>query len=225
MFEKVGFALAHRVLEIGCGTGGILGTLPHNTHTILHGIDIFHSTLAEARSRVPDAFLACADGGLQPFPAGLFDIVYCHYVLLWVDDPLQVLKEMKRVTTPGGHILALAEPDYMQRWADQPEISALTILQTESLRKQGADVTIGSRLAELFRQADIRINEAGQIQRGNLERLSQQEWELEWKVFESDVAGSVTLEDRNTITYLKKKGRSTAQSLLYVPTYFACGQV
>jgi len=213
------------VLEVGCGTGGILDTLPHNTHNIVHGIDLSHSALAEARAGVPDAFLACADGGLQPYPANSFDIVFCHYVLLWVDDPLQVLMEMKRITTPGGHILALAEPDYVQRQADQPEISALNILQAESLRSQGADVTIGSRLADLFRQADIHILEAGRIQREGLERLSQQEWELEWKVFESDVADLVTLKDRNMINYYRKQGRPTAQSFLYVPTYFACGQV
>ena len=54
-----------------------------------------------------------------PMQTELFDIVYCHFLLLWVSDPLQALLEMKRVAKEGVHILAFAEPDYTGR-IDKP---------------------------------------------------------------------------------------------------------
>ena len=37
-----------------------------------------------------------------PFTNASFDLTFCHYLLLWLKDPLSAIKEMKRVTRPGG---------------------------------------------------------------------------------------------------------------------------
>ena len=88
-----------------------------------------------------------------------FDITFCHFLLLWVQHPLQALSEMQRVTRPGGFVLALAEPDYDHRLDTPASLTLLGRWQAESLRRQGADPGIGARLADLFRQTGLQIVE------------------------------------------------------------------
>jgi|ERR1051326_2720817 SAM-dependent methyltransferase len=45
-----------------------------------------------------------ADAECLPFPSGLFQCIECDAVLEHVRDPDQVLREMSRVLTPGGHL-------------------------------------------------------------------------------------------------------------------------
>lgn len=148
LFDKAGLAQASRVLEVGCGTGAILRELV--TPATLHGLDLNPAALTECRIHAPAESLVRGDALLLPYANEAFDIVYCHFLLLWVRDPLQALLEMKRVTPPAGHILAFAEPDYSNRIDKPDELIKLGQWQTESLKKQGADPSFGSRLAESF---------------------------------------------------------------------------
>ena len=86
----------------------------------LYGLDFDAATLNQAHLHVPTAFLTRGNAHSLPYSAYSFDITYCHFLLLWVRDPLQVLPEMKRVTKANGYVLALAEPDYTAR-TDQPD--------------------------------------------------------------------------------------------------------
>jgi len=66
-----------RILEIGCGSGGVLlefltfGALPE----MLLGIDLLYTRLNEAHHKLPLTGIICADGQKLPFPNGHFDIV------------------------------------------------------------------------------------------------------------------------------------------------------
>ena len=229
LFQKAGLSYAHRVLEVGCGTGAILceGTPPDQAlvkGAAFYGIDVLPSALAECRVHAPGAFLTCGDGLKLPYLDKVFDITYCHFLLLWVIDPLEVLREMKRTTRPQGHILALAEPDYTARVYRSYEISSLGKIQTDSLNKQGADVSIGSRLADIFYQAGIKILESGKI-RDRSEAITREEWENEWEVMESDLAGYVPKEELIEIKHLDEQVWKRGEYRLSVPTYFAWGQV
>lgn len=53
---------------------------------------------------------ALGRGEELPFPDGTFDVVTCQTVLIHVPDPARVIREMVRVTRPGGR-LVLAEPN------------------------------------------------------------------------------------------------------------------
>ena len=107
LLERAGLTQARRVLEVGCGTGVILSDLV--TSAAIHGLDLEASRLAEARINVPAASLTCGNALALPYPSGIFDITFCHFLLLWVQDPLLALLEMKRLTCQGGAVLALAE--------------------------------------------------------------------------------------------------------------------
>ena len=220
LFEQAGLADAQGVLEVGCGTGAILHELV--TPASLHGLDINPSSLKECRVHAPKALLVEGNALSLPYPNESFDIVYCHFLLLWVRDPLQALLEMKRVTKPGGHLLAFAEPDYSQRIDRPDELIPLGRWQAESLKRQGADPGFGARLAESFFEAGIRINETGTIQ-GVDREPSPEEWEMEWAVIESDLAGTVPAADIQNMKRLDQQARARGVRVLHVPTYFAWG--
>jgi SAM-dependent methyltransferase len=258
LFEHAGLNKARRVLEVGCGTGAILSGLA--TPDAIHGLDLDSARLVEARAHVPSAALVRGNALAVPYPLGSFDITFCHFLLLWVRDPLLALLEMKRVTRPGGAVLALAEPDYDSRLDKPAALVPLGRWQAESLRRQGADPGLGRRLATLFRQAGIQPIETGTLRsspgsstgrgspgssevapvpayhpesltgrgtgRRDGERLpASAERDLEWAVLEDDLAGWVPAQEVRRMKVLDEQAWERGERVLYVPTYFAWGEV
>ncbi len=222
-FAQAGLSQAKRVLEVGCGTGAILSSLP--TSSTPYGLDIDLSALEECRSHVPCAVLIRGDARHLPYKDECFDLAFCHYLLLWVKDPLLALLEMKRVTRRRGFVLALAEPDYGARLDEPPQLAELGQWQSESLKRQGADVRLGLRLADLFRQAGISIRETGTIKPRAPFHLTEKEQQDEWEVLESDLAGIAPPRAVRRLRELDRQAWAGGLRRLDVPTYFAWGQV
>lgn len=221
LFKRVRMKKASRVLEVGCGTGAVLTGLETRE---LHGLDIRPASLLKAREHVPAAILSCADALQLPYADGSFDITFCHYLLLWVKDPLQALLEMKRVTRPSGSVLALAEPDYSARQDKPAELAVLGRWQAESLESRGADTALGGRLAELFQEAGIELVETGTIRSRGDEAFTPEEWALEWEVLEHDLMGFASRDEVHRLKYLDAQARARGKRVLHVPTYFAWGR-
>ncbi|HEX9385056.1 MAG TPA: hypothetical protein VF918_01960, partial [Anaerolineales bacterium] len=73
-------------------------------------------------------------------------------------------------------------------------------------------------------RAGIELNETGTIQ--NVEDdPSLEEWEMEWAVLESDLAGFVPSDDIQKMKRRDQQARGRGERKLYVPTYFAWGHV
>jgi ubiquinone/menaquinone biosynthesis C-methylase UbiE len=222
LFQKAGLKRASRVLEVGCGTGAVLSTITASAS--LHGLDLSRAALAEARVHAPGASLVHADALSLPYPNAAFDIVFCHFLLLWVRHPLQAVREMARVTRAGGSVLALAEPDYSARVDEPPSLAPLGRWQANALTRQGANVAFGARLAETFARAGIEIIETGTVQRSERE-ASREEREMEWEVIEADLAGSVPGKDIQKMKILDGQAWLRGERTLFVPTYFVWGRV
>ena len=218
LFEQAGLANAQHVLEVGCGTGAVLRDL--TTPASAHGLDLEPASLAECRIHTPSASLTRGDGHFLPYPDKYFDIAYCHFLLLWVNDPLQVVREMARVSRC---VLALAEPNYCQREDKPDELATLGNWQTESLRRQGANPCFGAQLAETFYQAGIHLIETGPIQGQEVMRTSE-DWENEWRVIQSDLKGIAPSEEIQKMKSLDETARRRGERTLHVPTYFAWGK-
>jgi ubiquinone/menaquinone biosynthesis C-methylase UbiE len=222
IFERTGLQNAQQVLEVGCGTGAILSALPEGPE--IHGLDIDHAALVECGRHAPGARRVQGSALELCYPDHSFDIVYSHFLLLWVGDPLKALQEMKRVVKSGGYVIAFAEPDYLNRVDKPEELIHLGKWQTDALRRQGADPGLGARLAELFFEAGIKIRETGTIQ--NTEQApSLEEGKIEWKVIESDLHGRVPDQEFQRMKALDQQARQQGRRILYVPTYFAWGQL
>jgi SAM-dependent methyltransferase len=223
ILPKAGIESAQRILEVGCGTGAILSAIKTPAQTI--GIDIDRAGLSQALNYAPSASLIEADGQRLPFAPQSFDIVYCHFVLLWARDPLKMLIAMKRAAKIGGAIIAFAEPDYSKRMDRPQELSALGMAQREALIAQGADPDIGSRLGNLFDRAEIKLHEYGALGSGAGDQVPITNGAEEWAVIESDLAG---IDHRLDLAHLKKihdQACEKRERTLFVPTFFAWGKV
>jgi SAM-dependent methyltransferase len=96
------------VLDVGAGTGNALAAAAGEGRTLV-GLDGSPAMLAIARERVAGAVLVVGDFGAMPFLDGLFDVIASCHALLFADDRVAVLREMRRVVRPGGR-LSLSVP-------------------------------------------------------------------------------------------------------------------
>lgn len=222
LFQKAGLATTDRILDLGCGTGALLADFP--AQAALHGLDLSLAAVQQAKSHAPGADLVCADGFSLPYPTGVFDLCFCHFVLLWVSDPLRVVTEMHRVTRPGGWVLALAEPDYGGRVDYPAELVSLGHWQTAALRSQGANPELGRQLAEIFIQAGLTQVETGVIGGEWQHPAPPHETELEWEVLAADLAEKIPANDLHRLKALDQNAWQTGQRVLFVPTFSAAGR-
>ena len=92
-----------------------------------------------------------ADGRALPFGPAAFDAAFCHWVLLHVDRPGEVIAEMKRVTRRGGRVLAV-EPDWGTVMV-HPGATSVTRRILDHSADRHVDAWIGRRLPGLFTAA------------------------------------------------------------------------
>ena len=96
-----------RVLELGCGTGSDLLRFA-KVGARITGLDLSprSASLAKARLRVYNyqGNVIIADAEQLPFKTSSFDLVYSWGVLHHTPDTEQAIKEVYRVTKPGGEI-------------------------------------------------------------------------------------------------------------------------
>jgi ubiquinone/menaquinone biosynthesis C-methylase UbiE len=93
------FATGRRVLEVGCGTGLILERLARHAQEAW-GLDVSPGMLRAARARGLSVVVGSATS--LPFADASFDMVCSFKVLAHVPDIEQALREITRVTKPGG---------------------------------------------------------------------------------------------------------------------------
>jgi ubiquinone/menaquinone biosynthesis C-methylase UbiE len=225
LYQVADLSRANRILEIGCGTGVILSELPGFTNSEIHGLDLDHSRLVEARNNASNCGYTQGNALTLPYPAQVFDITFCHFLLLWVKNPLQALIEMHRVTRPGGAVMLMAEPDYSHRIDLPSELKILGDLQTKSLQTQGADPFIGEKLPSLLKQAGIKLVETGILEKEQPGTWDANAWELEWEVLKSDLEGIMPSSEFETLRCIDLASRLSEQRTIYVPTHFAWGWV
>ncbi|MBN1564064.1 MAG: class I SAM-dependent methyltransferase [Anaerolineae bacterium] len=99
-----------RILEVGCGRGGILSSLVSfgARQHLLHGVDLIHDRVVGAQQRFPAMQFTCADGQRLPYAAASFDLVVQYTAFSSIlDDHIkaQVAQDMRRVLRPDGLIL------------------------------------------------------------------------------------------------------------------------
>lgn len=84
-----------RVLDVGCGVKPYFPFFAGRVDEYV-GVDIGDNPAADVAGTVEDL----------PLPDGSFDLVLCTQVLEHCDDPAAAVRELRRVTAPGGRVLA-----------------------------------------------------------------------------------------------------------------------
>ncbi|ARP73176.1 class I SAM-dependent methyltransferase [Streptomyces pluripotens] len=141
------------VLDIGCGPGTITADLaelvPEGQVT---GVDIAPGILERARATaagrgLANVSFAVADVHALDYPDDTFCMVHAHQVLQHVGDPVQALREMRRVTKPGGYV-AVRDADYaaMTWYPTVPGLDQWLDLYERVARAGGGEPDAGRRL-------------------------------------------------------------------------------
>jgi SAM-dependent methyltransferase len=108
-----------RVLDVGCGTGGMLQAL--GRYGAAEGVDADAHAIDFCRRRGIDRVQRVADLPL-PFGDASFDLVTALDVIEHVHDDAAMVSDMRRVLRPGGSLL-LSVPAYRFLWGPQDEIA------------------------------------------------------------------------------------------------------
>ena len=111
-----------RLLDIGCGTGFIIG-LATDLFDEINGVDITTAMLARV-PKAPNVHVQEADASKVPFEAGRFDLVSAYSFFHHLEDMGAVAAEAFRVLRPGGGLYIDLEPN-RHFW------EAITAVQTQ----------------------------------------------------------------------------------------------
>jgi SAM-dependent methyltransferase len=229
LYRKTKINLATRMLDIGSGTGALSSDFQQQPSVQIYSLDINYAYLSFTRGHTQIARLVQGDAHYLPYQEDTFDITLCHFLLMWVERPDDVVAEMKRVTRAGGSVLAFAEPDYSGRIDYPDELSQLGEWQKLSLIEQGADPIIGRRLAELFVDNGLMLVEVGVLggqwdKTGQIEE-SQSEADMVFHDLEFITTGSNDQLLFENLISVDKKSRKRGVRILFVPTFYAWGRV
>jgi ubiquinone/menaquinone biosynthesis C-methylase UbiE len=159
-----------RILDVGCGTGTAEVKLSrlHLTQVSLVAVDLsadrVREALAATRSHNIRATFAAADGCALPFRDATFDSAFCVAVLQHIVDVDAAVRELARVTRPGGRVVAV-EPDNSARYfyssldagMRASEGAGRFFASLAHERGDAAEGAVGPKLPTLFARCGIEL--------------------------------------------------------------------
>jgi ubiquinone/menaquinone biosynthesis C-methylase UbiE len=105
MCETAGVREGQRALDVGCGSGALVAQLAEIVGAeSAAGIDPSEPFVEATRARVPGARILVGSAESIPFADDEFDATLSQLVVNFLTDPDQGLREMSRVTRPGGTV-------------------------------------------------------------------------------------------------------------------------
>jgi len=161
--DALGVVEGTRLLDVGCGAGRAL-RLAADRGAKVSGLDAAPGLLEIARRRVPEATLIQGELQTLPFDDDEFDAVSGFNSFQYAADPIAALREAKRVTRPGGRILALVwSPAEMCELA--PHLRSLGALMSPPPPGAHGPFALCGRdaLREIFATAELEVTDVRDV--------------------------------------------------------------
>jgi SAM-dependent methyltransferase len=160
-----------RILDVGCGVGTAevrLGQLAISQMK-LFGVDLIELRVRDAvkasGAHNVRARFATANACALPFKNAWFDSAFCIAVLQHIRDRAAAVRELARVTKPGGRVLVI-EPDNAARyWYSSStvgmrafDLATRFFTALEALGPDG-DLAVGPRISSIFPKIGVETTE------------------------------------------------------------------
>jgi SAM-dependent methyltransferase len=160
---ELGLRPGQTALDLGCGPRGILDLLADAVAPggRVVGLDADAAHVAAARQYafsegLADVEVLAGDARHTGLPAESFDLVHTRTLLVTIPEPAEVVAEMARLARPGGLVASQeADAEFSICYPPLPEWDRLLSLFRDSFTRAGADLRLGRRLPELFREAGL----------------------------------------------------------------------
>jgi SAM-dependent methyltransferase len=154
--DLAGVRAGQRVLDVGCGPGALTAELVGRVgEGSVLAVDPSEAFVAAAQARHPGVDVRRATAEHMPFENAAFDAALAQLVVHFMTDPVAGLREMKRVTAPGGVLAACV-------WDHAGERTPLSIfwqaareLDPEAQDESGLAGAHEGHLGELFAEAGL----------------------------------------------------------------------
>ncbi|PYH99763.1 UbiE/COQ5 methyltransferase [Aspergillus ellipticus CBS 707.79] len=140
------------ILDIGCGPGSItVDFARHVPEGHVTGVEYVPDPLEQARSlasskHITNVDFQVADIHSLPFPDNTFDLVHVHQVLQHISDPIQALREMRRVAKSNGGIVAARESNKLTWYPENKGIALWFDMTTKMAKEKGGHPHPGSHI-------------------------------------------------------------------------------
>jgi SAM-dependent methyltransferase len=105
--DLAGVRAGQRALDVGCGPGALAAELVSRLGaSAVCAVEPSASFAAAAAQRLPGVDVRRSAAEQLPFGEGAFDVTLAQLVVHFMTDPVAGLREMGRVTRPGGVVAA-----------------------------------------------------------------------------------------------------------------------
>ena len=166
-FARVPLASARRILALGCGTGVEVRALKRRMapDAVVVGIDHSPTLIDSARRLTAEEGLSdnvtyrAADAHQLPCADGEFDLVTLHTLISHVEDPVQVLREARRVVQPGGTV-AVFDGDYASLTFGYPDHELAVVIEEKLRQVLVANPRVMRDMPRLLREVGLELVEA-----------------------------------------------------------------
>jgi SAM-dependent methyltransferase len=154
--DLAGIRCGQRVLDVGCGPGALTAELVSRAGAdAVSAVDPSPSFAAAVRERLPWVDVRLSAAEKLPFPEGAFDAALAQLVVHFMADPVAGLREMSRVTRPGGVVAACVWDHAGGRGPLTAFRSAVRELDPAADDESGLAGVRDGHLARLFAQAGL----------------------------------------------------------------------
>ena len=105
--DLAGVRRGQRAVDVGCGPGALTAELVRRIGAeSVSAVEPSSSFVAAVGERLPGVDVRQSAAEQLPFPDDAFDVALAQLVVHFMTDPVQGLREMGRVTRPGGTVAA-----------------------------------------------------------------------------------------------------------------------
>jgi SAM-dependent methyltransferase len=163
LLDQVDLSGGCSAIDLGCGPRGIIDLLSERVSPggRVTGLDADPTHVTMAKQFVEERGLrnievVVGDARHTGLQSDSFDLVHARTLLTNIPRPAEVVTEMVRLAKPGGWVAGI-EPDTEHAicYPPNPAYDRITAIFPVVYGRNGADPTIGRRIAELYREAGL----------------------------------------------------------------------